>query len=87
LAGRIVDHDGEPCNLGDVLLGARVPFQEPRIPKDGRFRIEGLVPGKSYKLQLIRGSMVVKSVVEDVRVGPGEVKDLGDIVPGPPRGL
>jgi RNA polymerase sigma factor (sigma-70 family) len=87
LAGRIVDHDGEPCNLGDVLLGARVPFQEPRIPKDGRFRIEGLVPGKSYKLELIRGSMVVNSVVEDVRVGPGKVKDLGDIVPGPPRGL
>jgi hypothetical protein len=23
--------------------------------------------------------------VEDVKVGPGEVKDLGDVVPRPPR--
>jgi RNA polymerase sigma factor (sigma-70 family) len=87
LTGRIVDDQGEPCNVGDVLLGARVPFMEPRIPKDGRFRIEGLVPGKPYKLELIKGSMLVNLVVEDVKVGPGEVKDLGDIVPRPPRGL
>jgi hypothetical protein len=87
LTGRIVDDQGEPCNVGDVLLGARVPFMEPRIPKDGRFRIEGLVPGKPYKLELIKGSMLVNLVVEDVKVGPGEVKDLGDVVPRPPRGL
>jgi hypothetical protein len=88
LTGRIVDDEGQPCNTGDVLLGVRVPFQEPPIPKDGRFRIEGLVPGKSYKLDLIRGTgMLVNSVVDDVKVGPGEVKDLGDVVPRPPRGL
>jgi hypothetical protein len=88
LTGRIVDDTGQPCNTGDVLLGVRLPFAEPRIPNDGRFRIEGLVPGKSYNLELIRGTgMVVNSVVEDVKVGPGEVKDLGDVVPRPPRGL
>jgi RNA polymerase sigma factor (sigma-70 family) len=87
LTGRIVDDEGQPCNTGDVLLGVRLPSLEPRIPKDGRFRIEGLVPGKSYTLELIRGSMVVNFVVDDVKVGPGEVKDLGDVVPQPPKPL
>jgi RNA polymerase sigma factor (sigma-70 family) len=85
LTGRIVDADGQPCNVGDVLLGVRLPSLEPRIPGDGRFRIQGLVPGKSYTLDLIRGNMVVNSVVKDVKVAPGEVKNLGDIVPGLPR--
>ena len=70
-----------------MLLGARLPSLEPKIPKDGRFRIEGLIPGKSYTLELIRGSMLVNFVVKDVKVGPGEVKDLGDVVPQPPRAL
>ncbi len=87
LTGRIVDDEGQPCNTGDVLLGVRLPFLAPRIPEDGRFRIEGLVPGKSYTLELIRGSMLVNLVIKDVKVGPGEVKDLGDVVPRPPRSL
>ena len=87
LTGRIVDDEGQPCNTGDALLGVRLPFQESRIPKDGRFRIEGLVPGKSYTLELIRGSMLVNLVVENVKVDPGEVKDLGDVVPRAPKGL
>ena len=86
LTGRIVDNEGQPCNTGDVLLGVRLPFPEPRIPMDGRFRIEGLVPGKSYDIQLIgKDGKFGKFVVEDVKVGPGEVKDLGDVVPRPPK--
>ena len=29
--------------------------------------------------------MLVNFVVKDVKVGPGEVKDLGDVVPQPPK--
>ena len=87
VTGRIVDDEGQPCNEGDVLLGVRLPSMEPRIPRDGRFRIEGLIPGKPYILELIRGSMLVNTVVTDLKVGPGEVKDLGDVVPQPPLPL
>jgi hypothetical protein len=85
VTGRIVDDEGQPSNTDDVLLGIRLPSSEPPIPKDGRFRIEGLIPGKSYTLELIRGGMLVNLVVADLKVGPGEVRDLGDVVPQAPK--
>ena len=33
LTGRIVDDQGQPCKRGDVLLGVRLPSQEPRDPR------------------------------------------------------
>jgi hypothetical protein len=86
LIGRVVDDEGQPCNAGDELFGVRLPSREPTIPNDGRFRIEGLIPGRSYDIQLIgKDGVFGKFVVENVKVGPGEVKDLGDVVPHPPK--
>jgi hypothetical protein len=40
-----------------------------------------LVPGKPYTLDLVKDFVVRGTVAKDVKVGPGEVKDLGDLLP------
>ena len=57
----------------------------PKVGKDGRFKIVGLVPGKPYTLHLVTDFMIRGTIAKDVKVGPGEVKDLGDLVPETPR--
>ncbi len=60
------------------------PVDSPSITgKDGRFRIEALVPGLRYSFSL--GSIVDVSGARNVVVAPGEVKDLGDIKAPAPR--
>ncbi len=84
LTGRVVDAEGQSRNANDQLSGMNFPGGHPRIGKDGRFRIEGLIAGKPYTLQLLeKGYMLGDLVVKDVKVVPGEVKDLGDVVPRP----
>jgi hypothetical protein len=52
------------------------------VGKDGRFRAEGLTPGKTYNILIRRkGSIFGDFRLEAVTVEPGETKDLGDIVP------
>jgi hypothetical protein len=86
LIGRVVDDEGQPCNTGDELFGVRLPYPGPKIPEDGRFRYAGLIPGKSYDIQLIgKDGKFGKFVVENVEIGPGEVKDLGDVMPRPAK--
>jgi RNA polymerase sigma factor (sigma-70 family) len=91
LTGRVVDEDGEPMSEGFLLTQVREAFGSgyPRVGKDGRFRVEGLVPGKAYEFDFLletkprfRGTLL-----KDVKVGAGEVKDLGDIVPKPRKSL
>ncbi len=86
LTARIVDTDGQPSNAHDQIA-LDLPSGFPTVGKDGRFRIEGLVPGKSYTLRLLKmgGAFVDEFVAKDVKLGPGEVKDLGDVVPLPHR--
>jgi hypothetical protein len=60
--------------------------QAPGIVTDGegRFRATGLVPGLKYGGQGIDDSKMIGFVgflFSDVRVSPGEVKDLGDLKP------
>jgi protocatechuate 3,4-dioxygenase beta subunit len=54
--------------------------------KDGRFRIDGLIPGESYNLHAGVGDIERKGNVSHhkpkLTVGPGEEKDLGDMRPG-----
>jgi RNA polymerase sigma factor (sigma-70 family) len=53
-----------------------------RIQKDGRFRIEGLVPGRSYSfLALGRQGKSIGEILHDVSVKPGEAKDVGEVTP------
>ncbi len=81
LTGRIVDADGEPSTDEAQFYPFNVPGGYPKVGKDGRFRLEGLIPGKAYTLQLLKDNAIGDFVVKDVKVGAGEVKDLGDIVP------
>jgi protocatechuate 3,4-dioxygenase beta subunit len=100
ITGRIVDDDGRPRGgLALIsLLGIfpRPPADQgvlpgstssPGIPigRDGRFRIEGLVPGLKYGGSAEEGSTFIGNVFQDVIVAPGEVKDLGDLKVIPPR--
>ena len=50
------------------------------VDAEGRFRIERLVPGIKYDADgfSLRGR-AGGPVLKGVQVGPGEVKDLGDI--------
>jgi RNA polymerase sigma factor (sigma-70 family) len=60
------------------------PVNSPtRTDKDGRFRIEALVPGLRYSQTL--GRFRNDPGFKDVVVAPGEIKDLGDIQASPPK--
>ncbi|MFV1963896.1 MAG: M56 family metallopeptidase [Pirellulaceae bacterium] len=69
------------------------PTQIP-VDEDGRFRLDGLIPGKIYSAHASAprnpyGEMVdliIGSPFDDVRVQAGEEKDLGDIVIGSTQG-
>ena len=99
VAGRIVDDEGRPQkgmfigNPGgsankrpethDILPGADWN-QGIRVGDDGRFLVEGLVPGLKYDAT----STDLKAVGDlfvDLTVAPGEAKDLGDLKVQPPK--
>ncbi len=85
VTGRLVDADGQPWGL-EGELDLHPLGQYTKVGKDGRFRAEGLIPGKTYPVRLReKGSLFRDFGLEDVTVGPGETKDLGDIVPRPPK--
>jgi beta-lactamase regulating signal transducer with metallopeptidase domain len=53
--------------------------------KEGRFRLEQLVPGLRYSAQIYRDSgMFAGMAFENLVLRPGEVRDLGDIRSKPP---
>jgi len=84
LTGRVVNAEGEPW--GDAELHwLFLPQGYPKVGKDGRFKIEGVIPGKPYTLQLVKDYMVRGTVAKEVKVRPGEVKDLGDVTPESPK--
>jgi RNA polymerase sigma factor (sigma-70 family) len=49
------------------------------VGKDGRFRVEGLVPGLKYSANLGDGELSLGTLFEGDSVAPGEIKDLGDL--------
>jgi hypothetical protein len=92
LAGRFVDADGKP--VVDVQLSLKYPDlpwpgmrpwdKEVRTDRDGRFRVEGLLPDLDHELILGPGprkavSLSAGEALKKLKTREGEVKDLGDI--------
>ncbi len=83
ITGRLVDADGKPRT--DVELGvtfhpwkksADHPYSPNRIQTDreGRFRVEAVLPGCSYRLKDEQGEVIIESELRS-----GQTKDLGDV--------
>ncbi len=92
LAGRIVDAQGKPRPhvilvrsdwddaVGDPTRGV-LPM-DLKTDEQGRFRIEGLVPGQNYSATVMsRDPMAgeLAPVFHNIVLRPGETRDLGDI--------
>jgi RNA polymerase sigma factor (sigma-70 family) len=94
LTGRVHNAEGNPdrammllpvqgAELKKAMDILRVTFLTPvQLDKEARFRIEGLVPGVQYNL-VLQKSVYVYVVAEaggrNVKLKPGETKDLGDV--------
>ncbi len=94
ISGRIVDDEGRPRKsvfIGNPR-GSKVDNPETddilpgadwnngiRVDADGRFTIEGLVPGLKYDANTRASALeFFGDLFKDVTVAPGEAKDLGD---------
>ncbi len=89
VTGRVVDEEGLPRTKLELMSTAPPAFDPDRgflrrrfpLDGEGRFRVDGLVPGlihEAYALE--RNIQIIGKVFGDLRVGPGESKDLGDVV-------
>ncbi len=89
LIGRLVDEEGRPPTGIVISVGygpgqfADIPYYftllEPALGKDGRFRVEGLIPGVVYDLNFRVGATFLSRWVQGLALQPGETRDLGDL--------
>ncbi len=88
VTGRLVDLHGDPRQ--DVRVHVRhsdgefgpnyyTTFLEPRLDRDGKFRIEGMIPGATYDLHAIAGYRLLGQLAAGVKLRPGETRDLGEV--------
>jgi hypothetical protein len=100
VSGRILDDEGRP-RKGMFLMSPdgsanKHPETDDILPgsdwnngiradDDGRFAVEGLVPGLHYSATSRSGFEVPGTLFKDVVVAPGEAKDLGDLKVQPPK--
>ena len=100
VVGRFLDAEGNPLPSRRINYDFNTPPTRPEdvgilpgtaispLPatdQDGRFRIDGAVPGLKYAASLRGFPPAFGLGFKDVTVGPGEVKNLGDIKARPPR--
>jgi hypothetical protein len=93
-SGRVLDRDGQPVaglravldrvdyhgRIGHGRSDGEGGCQVIITDKDGRFRVEGLVPGQEYRVSRHSGRRPgYLSLYAPVIVKPGEHKDMGDI--------
>jgi RNA polymerase sigma factor (sigma-70 family) len=87
VTGRVVDGEGRPRTDVEIFSTTRmIPDPErgdlenkPTVDARGYFRIEGLVPGVKYDAWGHSPGKANGPILKGVQLGPGEVKDLGDI--------
>ncbi|WP_422931963.1 sigma-70 family RNA polymerase sigma factor [Singulisphaera sp. PoT] len=97
--GRLVDEEGRPLGgLSVSSLNGLYPSRPAeqaifpdgatdgglRVGRDGRFRIEGLVPGLKYGAGTGEDFKYYVELFRDLVVKPGETRDLGDLKVVPP---
>jgi RNA polymerase sigma factor (sigma-70 family) len=92
ITGRLVDADGTQrphVQLRGYLQIKRLekaegmpPYVSATTDKEGRFRIDGLIPGSAYGFNTFEeAGRIGKVLYRDLRVQPGETRDLGDVRP------
>ncbi|HEY3963182.1 MAG TPA: carboxypeptidase-like regulatory domain-containing protein [Planctomycetaceae bacterium] len=97
--GRLVDEEGNPHSQGlifdldggkrpiSTLNGRDYDFQGFTIDADGRFELQGLVPGTTYQLSWVESRLRTvdepkprrRRIAGDLVLKPGEVRDLGAV--------
>jgi hypothetical protein len=91
VTGRVLDSDGKPLTaagievfhrLGraDVTLARRPTHENLTTDREGRFRVDALVPGLKYALRVAKGGLPATRVkrFESVTVEAGKTADLGE---------
>jgi RNA polymerase sigma factor (sigma-70 family) len=99
ITGRVLGHDRRPLEgLGILSAGGSHPkrLEEQAVlaggasgsgipvDRDGRFRVEGLIPGLKYSADAGAGMNLLGPLFRDLILAPGETRDLGDIKLAPP---
>ncbi len=85
--GRVVDETGKPRTDVEIFSTTREQLDpergdlelKPTVNAEGRFRIDGLVPGVKYDAHGHSPQKADGPILKGVQVASGEVKDLGDI--------
>jgi hypothetical protein len=97
--GRILDRDGQPLAGADIEISGldqitsefyrqlRLRQQPIRTDKEGRFRVEGIVPQVKFTVNITKGRtyFVGEPRIGVKQVKPGETLDLGDVRVKPAR--
>src|SRR5262249_55306745 len=90
ITGRVVDDDGLPRSVWimSVIETEQLKGKDSfgvggsplhRIGKDGRFRIEGVLPGHKVGVYAGKNTTYFDPLVTGLTLKEGEVKDLGDV--------
>ena len=68
-------------NYGKGQFGPRYcwPDLSPTLDRNGRFRIQGLIPGVRYDVASRTGNTILGEICSGLTLRPGESRDLGEV--------
>jgi 5-hydroxyisourate hydrolase-like protein (transthyretin family) len=86
VTGRLVTAEGKP-QAGVLLRIAdwQLPHNRLQTDPDGRFRVEGLVPGVAYTLDAVQKGQAIGQVFSGLTTHAGEMRNLGDVALTPKK--